>query len=146
MATVEQLEKIIGPICRENNIYLVELKIKGSTRRPVYQVFVETDQGVTLNECEHLSRKIQDALDMDEHLVNEYRLDVSSPGIDRNLIYDFDFRKNIGKKLKVVLKSGKQFKGILTGFDEKTLEMEIENEKIHLERKDIDKAKVQIQW
>ncbi len=146
MATVEQLEKIIGPICRENNIYLVELKIKGSTRKPVYQVFVETDQGITLNQCEQLSREIQDALDMDEHLSNDYRLDVSSPGIDRNLVYDFDFRKNIGKKLKVVLSSGKRYKGILAGFDENTLEMEIDNETIHLDRKDIDQAKAQIQW
>ena len=86
-----RLYQKIDAICKENDCFLIDLKVKGGRNNMVIQVFADTEDGITLGQCEKINRLIQDDLDMDESFTRYYRLDVSSPGLDRPLVHDFQF-------------------------------------------------------
>ncbi|MBN2425977.1 MAG: hypothetical protein JXR46_15130 [Calditrichaceae bacterium] len=149
MSIQQKLEEKIGPLCKELNLYLLEVKIKGERRHPVFQVYVDNEKGVTLGECEKLTRMIQDEIDMDDDFNVNYRLDVSSPGVGHPLKYDFEYKKNIGRLLAVSLnENGEELsvEGILKEITEKALVLEIKNESKEILRENVKQAKVKVQW
>jgi ribosome maturation factor RimP len=78
-------------------------------------VYVDRPAGITLDECANLSRKIGDLLDMEDLIPGRYRLEVSSPGLDRPLVSGADFRRKIGEKVRVFLKGSLEGKTELVG-------------------------------
>ncbi|MCB0282414.1 MAG: ribosome maturation factor RimP [Calditrichae bacterium] len=146
----DQLNKIVSDRCLEMGLYLVDLEIKGDKNNPLFLVFADKEDGITLGECEKLSRAIQDEIDFNDDFPVKYRLDVSSPGLDRPLKEDFQFKKNINKNLDVKIShedSVKKMVGTLKSFDSDTLSLE--DSKGHgfiVQRKDILEAKVKLQW
>ncbi|RMH64292.1 MAG: ribosome maturation factor RimP [Calditrichaeota bacterium] len=149
MSTKEKLLPIVETLCTERGLILVDLEVKGEKRRPVYMVFADTDDGITLKQCEELSRAIQDAIDLNDAFPVQYRIDVSSPGLDRPLVKDFQFRKNVGRKLKVKYHNGEWVEtvsGTLTRFDENEIELADKKEKYLIRRPDIIEAKIKLQW
>ncbi|MBD3225090.1 MAG: hypothetical protein GF313_10205 [Caldithrix sp.] len=145
----EKLQNIAGKICEANNLYLVETRIRGDVRQPVFEVFADSEQGITLAQCENITRQIQDELDMDDDFVGQYRLDVSSPGVDRSLTFDYEFSKNIGQTLNVTYQNKGEkvtVKGKLTGFDDNTIHLQMDKGEADIPRVDIDQAKVHIPW
>jgi len=147
MRFIEKLEKIVKPICEAENLYLVELKIGGDAKKSVFKIYADSEKGINLGQCEKLSRLIQDELDMDEQFLKNYRLDVSSPGLDRALVFDWEYKKNIGLNLEITLVSAEKAIGRLLSFDENTLEIEDENgQQQAVARSDVKQVKVKIQW
>ncbi len=145
----QKLEGIVLPICEEMGLYLVEIRIKGTAQNPVYQVFADNEKGITLAQCERLSRAIKDELDMDISLPQRYRLDVSSPGLDRPLVHDFEFKKNIGQLLRVTAiqdEKERQFEGKLAGFDREVIELQTKDKTERIRRDQIKQARVQLRW
>ncbi|HID39840.1 MAG TPA: ribosome maturation factor RimP [Calditrichaeota bacterium] len=145
----QKLEEIALPLCEKLGLYLVEIRIKGTAQNPVYQVFADNEKGITLAECEQLSRAIKDELDMDLSLPSLYRLDVSSPGLDRPLVHDYEFKKNIGQLLKVTfIADGKeqQLEGKLTDFDKEAIEIQTKGKTERIRRDQIKLARVQLRW
>ena len=150
MTRDDQLREIVREICSGMQLYLVDLEIKGDKNNPLYLVFADKDGGITLGECEKLSRAIQDEIDMDENFPKKYRLDVSSPGLDRPLTEDFQFKKNIEKNIEVKIpseKSVKKITGKLISFNSETLNLkDVKGNDFTVQRKDILEAKVKLQW
>jgi len=145
----QKLEEIALPLCEKMGIFLVEIRIKGTAQNPVYQVFADTENGITLAECEQLSRAIKDELDMDLSLPDRYRLDVSSPGLERPLVHDFEFKKNMGQQLRVLVASDEEdyaIEGKLTGFDKEEIEIETKDKTERIRRDQIKQARVQLRW
>lgn len=146
----DQLREIVSTICSEMSLYLIDLEVKGDKNNPLYMVYADTENGITLGECEKLSRAIQDEIDFDERFPRRYRLDVSSPGLDRPLIEDFQFKKNIDKDIAVKIShedSVKNVTGTLKTFDADTLNLEDKKgNHFSVQRKDILEAKVKLQW
>jgi ribosome maturation factor RimP len=146
----DQLREIVTDICNKMSLYLVDLEIKGDKNNPLYQVYADTEKGITLGECEKLSRAIQDEIDFNELFPQRYRLDVSSPGLDRPLIEDFQFKKNIDKNLEIKISqddSVKNLTGTLKTFDNAALGLEDKKgNHFTVQRKDILEAKVKLQW
>jgi len=147
MRFTEKLERIVKPICEAENLHLVEIKIRGDAKKPVFEIYADSEKGINLGQCEKLSRLIQDELDMDEQFLNNYRLDVSSPGLDRALEYDWEFKKNIGHNLEITLDTAEQITGRLLSFDENELIIEDEkNQQQAVARSSVKQVKVKIQW
>jgi len=145
MDLTEKLQTIAAKICQSQNLHLVEVKVRGSARQPLLEVFADSEQGITLRQCENLSRLIQDELDMDEAFMGGYRLNVSSPGLDRPLSEDWEFNKNLGKKVIVVFTENGESRtteGVLNSFD--AHELVVDQKPIS--RSTITKVKVKIQW
>ncbi|MGB2988330.1 MAG: ribosome maturation factor RimP [Candidatus Zixiibacteriota bacterium] len=111
----ETLRDKIKPVVEEENLELVDMEFSGVGPASVLRVYVDRSTGVTVDQCAHLSRKIGDLLDMDDLIPGRYRLEVSSPGLDRPLVSGADFKRKIGKKVKVFFKESVDGKTELVG-------------------------------
>lgn len=90
--------------------FLVDIEHNGNKK---VAVFLDSDTGITFDTCRLISRYLEEYLDEEGWLGEKYILEVSSPGIDRPLRFKRQYRKNIGRVLKVQLTDGSQRKGTL---------------------------------
>ncbi len=83
---------------------VVSADILGSGRRLLLRVVVDKTEGVTVGDCERMSRGLEALLDVEDPIKGSYVLEVSSPGLDRPLVTQRDFEKNIGRLARVITK------------------------------------------
>lgn len=96
--TQSRVEAIISPIIQSHQVRLCGVKVSGRISSPLIQIFVDWEESpITIAECVKISREIQDVFDIEEHFAPDYRLEVSSPGIDAPLSEAWQFRRNIGR-------------------------------------------------
>ncbi|MBQ7039374.1 MAG: ribosome maturation factor RimP [Clostridia bacterium] len=130
------------PIANENGleIYDVEFKKEGSDY--FLRVFIDKEEGVSIDDCEAVSRPLSDALDEADPISEGYYLEVSSPGIERQLKRQKDFDRfcgeNISVKLFRAVNGTKQLTAKLVSRTEDVLTVETEaGEKIEIDNKDV---------
>lgn len=127
----EQVREIAARIAEESNLELVQVEAVGSKHNPTIRVFIEKEGGVSHDDCVAVSRQIESVLDADETVSPTYMLEVSSPGLERELYSLKDFERFAGHlaKVKTVTTIGgqKNFRGRIVGvkgeeilFDDKT--------------------------
>lgn len=97
----EQIQSIAKGIAEENNLELVHAEIAGTKRNPAVRIFIDKEGGVTIEDCSDFSRKIEAVLDADDLIPTAYVLEVSSPGLERELYSLQDFVKFSGSLAKV---------------------------------------------
>lgn len=105
MGSIEKNRKIIelaSSIAGDYGLEIADIELAGSERRPILRVFIDKEEGVTLDECEIFSRAFSALLDVEDPISASYVLEVSSPGLDRPLKGKKDFEKNIGKKARII--------------------------------------------
>ncbi len=141
--TIEEIAAALSPVATEMGIELVEIEFKQG-HSPALTVYIDTETGVDLDTCEKFHRAIDPILDeVDPTFGAAYTLNVSSPGLDRPLKTERDFRKCLGLKVEVKLfaplKGKKFFEAILTDFDEKNVVLEEKGETFKLEKAKIAK-------
>ena len=123
MADVAELTKLIEPAAEAEGLSLVRVKMMGGTSDPTLQVMAERPdtRQLTLEDCARLSRRLSDLFDEQDPIEHAYRLEVSSPGIDRPLtrLQDFDDWKGHEAKISLTekLQGRKQFTGDLIGVE-----------------------------
>ena len=96
----------------------VLLELKVNTRRDYVCVIIDSESGITLEETTRLSRKLKLIEKFNSELAESYRLEISTPGIDRSLEYPFQYRKNIDRNINIkIVKNGveKNLKGKIVG-------------------------------
>lgn len=93
------------------DLFIVSAKVLSGNR---IRVFIDSLSGVNVKDCVGVSRQIESNLDRE---VEDYELEVSSPGLTEPFTHPLQFKKNLGRELKVVLKDGTTLKGELTDFD-----------------------------
>jgi len=143
----------------EDNIFLVDIIIKPSKVSQKITILLDSDEGITIQECTSISRRLAKQLEELEVFSEAYTLEVSSPGLDQPLILLRQYRKNLGRNLKVTLKSGEIFSGVLTEADEDTVTLQLPEPKKkskvaidklslvkNISRIDISKAVVEISF
>ncbi|MGD9564087.1 MAG: ribosome maturation factor RimP [Pyrinomonadaceae bacterium] len=86
-----------------NNVEFVHSEVVGSKRNMTVRVYIDKPGGVTVEDCASVSRSMEELLDVDDFIPTAYLLEVSSPGLERELYSIDDFRKFIGQKVKVKL-------------------------------------------
>jgi len=128
--TEKEIIMILEPVLKEMGYELVDLNFK-KEKNWILRIFIDNDNGITLDDCEKASRFIGDILDGNNLINTHYNLELSSPGINRPLTREEDFIKYAGKKVFIQLKeqyiNRKNFKGIIKGIIENNVEIE-ENE------------------
>lgn len=123
MADIAELTRLIEPEAQAEGLALVRVKMMGGTSDPTLQVMAERPdtRQLTLEDCARLSRRLSELLDEKDPIEEAYRLEVSSPGIDRPLTRLQDFADWKGHEAKISLKDKlhgrKQFTGDLIGVD-----------------------------
>jgi ribosome maturation factor RimP len=103
MPDPSRLIAALEPIVTQAGAELVDLEVAGSHGRPVVRAYVDTEQGITLDECARLSRLLEAELERTGAVPERYVLEVSSPGIERPLTRRAHFERFVGHELDVRL-------------------------------------------
>lgn len=86
-------------------------------QRSVLRIYIENEKGITLADCERVSRQVSTLLDVEGTLLGRYNLEVSSPGLDRPLVKERHFERYVGHKIGVSTQTPidrqRKFKGLL---------------------------------
>lgn len=108
----QKIEEILEPLLGDK-FFVVDIKVSLSRLNSKVTVLIDSDEGIGIDECTEISRKL--GKELDEIMPDKYTLEVSSPGIDFPLKSERMYRKNIGRSLKVKLTDGKEITGKLEG-------------------------------
>jgi len=98
---VEELVAIITPCLSDLGFELVDLEFQHEGREHFLRLFIDTPTGVTLDNCAEVSREVGALLEVEDVISQAYRLEVSSPGIDRLLKRPADFERFAGQRVKI---------------------------------------------
>ncbi len=151
MAKIEELVEnlVLQPI--ENlgyELYDVEYTKEG--KNYFLRIFIDSQNGIDLNDCENVNNAISDLLDEANYIKEQYFLEVSSPGIERVLKKDKHLEKYKNQKIMVhlfkAIDGKKQIEGILNNFSKDTIEIEVENKIKIIPRCDISQIKTIYDW
>ena len=97
----ERVEQIAVSVTSKAGIEFVHCEIAGSKRNPIVRLIIDKPGGVTLEDCAQVSRDVESVLDKDDFIPTAYVLEVSSPGIERELFKLADFEKFTGHEARV---------------------------------------------
>ena len=145
------IEELVQPIIDTNNFELVDVEYVKEAGEYYLRIFVDKEGGISLNECEVVSRALSERLDVKDPIKDNYYLEVSSPGLDRPLKKDKDFVRYQGRdveiKLYKPLNGSKQLEGELIGLTEdKNIKVIIDNEEVEFNKKDIALIRLAIKF
>ncbi|RMH03086.1 MAG: ribosome maturation factor RimP [Nitrospirae bacterium] len=119
MGTIQDLgariQAIAAPIVRALHLELVEVICQGRGSGLVVRVVVDKDGGISLGDCETVHHSLSRALDVADPIPHAYRLEVSSPGLDRPLRQRHDYERSLGKLVRVRLREPEQGQWVLIG-------------------------------
>jgi ribosome maturation factor RimP len=126
---VAVLRRILEPVVEREGCDLVALEILGSPGRALLRVYIDRIGGVNVDVCAKVSRAISPALDVEDPFPGTYDLEVSSPGIERPLQRENDFRRFVGFGVKVKLAPGperRRYSGTLRGLEDGHVLVEVQ--------------------
>jgi ribosome maturation factor RimP len=140
----ERIEGVIAPVVRQHGLTLVDLEWRGDRRRGILRIYVDKAGGVGIDECSRLSREIGDLIDAEGVIDHAYDLEVSSPGLDRQLRKDREFQWALGKPVRCWLAGGAEHHGRLTEVAPERLVLDRDGERVELARDVVTKARLDI--
>jgi ribosome maturation factor RimP len=106
--TKEKIIELLQPYLEDDRIFIVEVIVTASKTRQNITILLDTDEGIKIEECASISRRLAHFIETNELIVDAYNLEVSSPGIDQPLIFKRQYIKNIGRNLKIQIAEGEQ--------------------------------------
>jgi ribosome maturation factor RimP len=115
---LKKIEEIAVPIIERHGAFLTEMVLRGELRSTVLDVYVDTDDGITIDVCTSISRELSEALDAQELITGAYRLDVSSPDLGRPIHVLRQYTKNIGRTLSIAFVDDGTAEGTLEAADD----------------------------
>ena len=141
---------LIEPTLQGSEIKLVDVEYKKIGKDWTLRVLIDKNQGVTVFDCQKLSREIEDLIEIHELIKDHYVLEVSSPGLDRPLKKESDFVRNKGKQIQVntdsPINNSKINKGTIRDFSNSTLFLENNNDTLEIPLINIMQAKLIIEF
>ncbi|MBU5469616.1 ribosome maturation factor RimP [Falcatimonas sp. MSJ-15] len=125
-------EELLKPIIAENNFELVDVEFVKEGSNWYLRAYIDKEGGITVDDCELVSRALSDLLDEKDFIDEAYILEVSSPGLGRPLKKDKDFVRSIGEEVEIKLfraiNKQKDYTGYLKAYDKDTVTIEDEDE------------------
>lgn len=151
MASIEdRVEDLIAEKINDLGYELYDVEYAKEGKDYYLRVFIDKADGIDLNDCEKVSDGINELLDEADYIKEQYFLEVSSPGIERILRKDEHLDANIGNKIELKLfkpiNKEKSIIGILKEYDKDFITVEMENDELVVERKNISQIKTVYEW
>ncbi len=138
---VDIVSDIATPLCEAENLELVDVEFVKEGPHRFLRLIIDKEGGISLNDCEYVSRGLNEELDRLDPIEENYFLEVTSPGVERELKKDADFEKYAGKmiqaKLYQAINGQKMVEGILIGLKDGYISVEVNGETIEIPK---DKA------
>jgi len=142
---LQDLTALFEPVVESMGYELVGIEYHSSEHHGVLRIYIDHDEGITVDDCAKVSRQISAVIDVEDPIEMAFDLEVSSPGINRPLFKLTDYQKYAGAmvkiKLGVALNGRKNFNGIIQSVDEnQQVIIDVDNEIFELPYQDIAKA------
>ena len=141
--------KVAESVAAQHAVEVLDIEFAGSSRKPVIRIFLDKENGVTLDDCGRFSRVLSALLDVEDPLSTSYILEVSSPGLDRPLKAMKDFQRSTGKLVRIITRAGIEgqnvFTGRITGAGEGNITLSIDDKEIEIPFDKISKARLEIE-
>jgi ribosome maturation factor RimP len=141
----KDIADLAGPVVSDHGAELVDVEVSGKGTYSV-RILVHHKDGVDLALCTGIAREVSDLFDVEDPIPGRYRLEVTSPGLDRPLHTDDDFRRAQGRLLKVVTVQGRTENGRLLSFAQESIVLAGNGENSTVDRSDIAKATVDVEF
>ena len=143
----DELRRLIEPIIEGLGYELSDVEVHLGGRDGIVRVFVDrVPDGVGLADCETVSRQLSALLDVEDPIPENYRLEVSSPGLDRRLTKPEHFQRFLGEEVRVKLRfpldGRRNFRGSLKSGTKETIEIEVDGVLHQLKIATIDSARL----
>ena len=127
----KKTEDLILPLLDKHNFELVDVEYVKEGSNWFLRAYIDKEGGITVDDCEIISRALSDVLDKHDYIPDSYILEVSSPGLGRQLKKERDFERSLQKEVEVKLykavEKQKEFTGLLAAFDKETITLEFED-------------------
>lgn len=146
----QRTEALIQPLLDTNSFELVDVEYVKEGANWYLRAYIDKEGGISVDDCELVSRALSDKLDEEDFIPDSYILEVSSPGLGRQLKKDKDFKRSMGEEVEIKLYkpikqerngktvSVKEMSGFLAGYNEENITIENDQEeKIEIPRSDI---------
>ena len=129
----QELEALLAPTARAFGCELWGVEYRPWGRgRSTLRVFIDSDQGVTIDDCERVSAQVGAVLDVENPIVDSYRLEVSSPGLDRMLFRREQYESSVGCRVNVQLafplEGRRRFEGVMVGVREDDIVLRLDED------------------
>ena len=151
MASIEsRVETLIKEKIENLGYELYDVEYAKESKNFFLRIYIDSPKGISLEDCEKVSNEINEPLDKSNIILEQYFLEVSSPGVEKVLRKDKHLEANIGEEVEVKLfkkdeNGNKSYIGYLKSFDDKEIKIET-NEEVSIERKNIAQIKTIYNW
>ena len=130
----QKTEALLAPLLEAHRFELVDVEFVKEAGTWFLRAYIDKPGGITIDDCELVSRALSDLLDEKDFIEETYILEVSSPGLRRPLKKDRDFERSLGESVEVRLYRAidrqKEFTGILKAWNKETVTLEFEDEAV----------------
>ncbi len=146
----QSVTELIEPGLLANELELVDVEFKKEGQNWVLRIYIDREGGVTVEDCQKVSRLAGDLIEVEEVIEPVYTLEVSSPGLNRVLKKEKDFLRYSGKKIYVQchapMDGRKKFTGILKDFIDQSIHLEVDGRHYTIPLNQVAKANLVIEF
>lgn len=143
----QQLQELLEPTVEALGYELWGVEYLSQGRHTVLRLYIEREQGITVDDCAAVSEQASSVLDVEDPITGEYTLEVSSPGMDRLLFRLEQYPAYVGEVLEVRLRTAfegrRKYKGVLKGIEGDEVVVQVDDHEFLLPHSAIDKARIQ---
>ena len=143
-------EALLQPIVEQFGFELVDVEYVKEGGTWYLRGYVDKPGGITINDCEAVSRQFSDRMDEEDFIPDSYVMAIRSPGLERPLKQPKDFERSIGKEVEIrtyrPVDHCKEFVGTLISYDNDTITVETEGQNRAFDRKDIALVRLYIEF
>ncbi len=140
------LETQIAKIIEANGAALYDTEVVTEFDETIYRVLITKVGGVSLDLCAKISHELSPFLDVHPPMSEQYRLEISSPGIERKLIKPIHFKNALGEKVKLKITGGDKLKGVLKSADNNGIVVETKQGEESFSYDQLGTAKTYFDW
>ena len=141
-----EIEALLAPVVAMESCAIWGVEYRAQGRHSKLVVYIDREQGVGVEECERVSRRVSDILDVEETLSGAYTLEVSSPGMDRILFKPEQFESSAGERIEVRLnypvEGTKRVVGVLVGLEDGEAVIRADEDEYLLPLENVQRARV----
>lgn len=145
-SSVTLVTELIEPTVEALGLHLWGIEHLTQGKYSLLRIYIDSEQGVTVDDCEKVSHQVSALLDVEDPIAGEYTLEVSSPGLDRPLFTLAQFRRYVGELVKIrtrgPIEGRRRFKGTISEIIDESVIVQVDGEKYQLPHRDIDKAEI----
>lgn len=124
MITKETVASFIAPLLEDSDLFIVDIQVNPGN---AIEVLVDKDSGLTIDDCKKVSRAVEGSLDRE---VEDFSLEVSSPGVGKPLLVKRQYFKNVGRNVAIKTVDGKKIEGQMTLANEEHIQVDFREKEI----------------